>query len=281
MFERIGNGLKLSKQSFDVLMLNKKLLMFPLFSAIACLLVSASFMVPVATTDVFLSSTNESGLSMIGYAMLFAFYVATYSVIIFFNTAIVECAIMHFRGQKPTVSDGFRGAMSRLPQILKWALLAATVGLILRSLEERMGFLGRIVIGFIGLAWSAATFFVVPVLVMERLGPIDATKRSIDIVKKTWAESFSANMGIGLIAMFFYVISMGVTGFGVLSLASGSSVGWFFVSTGVVSFILVALAASATQAIVTSALYMYAGQGVVPDQFQQETFDRVFGVITP
>ncbi len=279
MFERIGNGLRLTQQSFSVLTANKRLLVFPLFSAIACMAVFGSFMVPLMASDFLTASeTGEVGVGAVGYLLMFAFYLTTYFVIIFFNTAIVECSIMYFRGQNPSVSDGLKGAINRLPQIAKWALLAATVGVILRSLEQRAGALGRFAVGLIGMAWSAATFFVVPVLVMERLGPIDATKRSTAIVKKTWAESLSAHIGIGVIAGILYFISALAVGGGVYFLFNDNTgLGLTLASVGVISFIVVALAATAMQAIVTSALYMYAGQGVVPDQFEEETLNRVFG----
>ena len=278
MFRRMGNGIELIKQSFRVLMLDKELLLFPLFSAIACILVMASFVAPLWSTGYFAGVSENGGVGLMGYLLMFAFYVATYFVVIFFNAAIIECAIIRFRGGDPTVADGLKGAASRLPQIFGWAVVAATVGMILRALEERAGFIGKIVISLLGLAWSAATFFVVPVIVMERLGPIDAAKRSTAIVSKTWAEALTAHMGIGLIAGLFYFLSGAVIAFGVyLLMESSATLGWMMVGVGVAAFILVALCATAIQAIVTGALYMYAGQGTVPQQFDKATLDRVFG----
>ena len=101
MFERIGNGLRLAGQSFNVLMANKKLMVFPLFSAIACLLVVTSFVVPIASSDYFAAAAEGGELEFgpLAYFLTFLFYLTTYFVIIFFNTAIVECAIMYFRGE--------------------------------------------------------------------------------------------------------------------------------------------------------------------------------------
>ncbi len=278
MFRRMGNGIELIKQSFRVLMLDKELLLFPLFSAIACILVMASFIAPLWGIGYFDTVAESGGLGLMGYLLSFAFYVATYFVIIFFNAAIIECAIIRFRGGDPTVADGLKGAASRLPQIFGWAVVAATVGMILRALEERVGFIGQIVISLLGLAWSATTFFVVPVIVMERLGPVDAVKRSTSIVRKTWAEALTAHMGIGLIAGLLYFVCGAVIVFGIFMLADGgSALGGILVGVGVISFILVALCATAIQAIVTGALYMYAGQGAVPQHFDKATLDRVFG----
>lgn len=277
MFRRMGHGIELIKQSFRVLRLDKELLLFPLLSAIACVLVAISFIAPMWGAG-YLDSVSESGeVGILGYLLLFGFYVANYFVIIFFNAAIIECAIIRFRGGNPTVADGLKGAGSRVPQIFAWAMVAATVGMILRALEERAGFIGRIVVGLLGLAWSAGTFFVVPIIVMERLGPIDAAKRSVAIVKQTWAESLTAHMGIGLLAGLCYFLAIGMIVAGVVVAAGTSAtLGWIIIGAGVASFILIALCSATLQAIVTGALYMYAGQGTVPEQFERATLDRVF-----
>lgn len=280
MMGRMRNGIELCKQSFQVLRMDKELLIFPLLSAIACCLVIASFAVPIWSSDYLATMSEEDGIGLLGYALLFAFYVALYFVIIFFNTAVVECAVIRFRGGDPTVADGLKGASSRLPQIFGWAMVSATVGMILRALEERAGFIGRFVIGLLGLAWSASTFFVIPVIVMERLGPIDAVKRSTAIVKQTWSEALTAHVGIGLIAGLLYVLAFAaIVGGGVLlgsATGAASALGGLLLGVGIAGVILVALVSSVVQAIVTGALYMYAGQGSVPSQFEQATLDRVF-----
>lgn len=277
MFRRMGQGIELIKQSARVLALDKELLLFPLLSGIACLLVVAVFAAPLWLTGALSGSSEGDGVGVLGYVLGFGYYVMTYFVITFFNAAIVECAIIRFRGGDPTVADGLRGAASRVPQIFSWALVAATVGMILRAIEERAGFVGRIVVGLMGLAWSAATFFIVPVLVMERLGPIDAVKRSTELVRETWAESLTAHTGIGIIAGLSYVLAVFIIiGGGAVTASVSTTLGVTIIGVGVLACILIALCASTVQAIVTGALYMYAGQGVVPDQFERDTLERVF-----
>jgi hypothetical protein len=61
-------------------------------------------------------------------------------------------------------------ASRRLVPILLWAVVAATVGMALDAIHERVGFVGRIIATITGAAWSLATFFVVPVLVLEMTG---------------------------------------------------------------------------------------------------------------
>jgi len=277
MFERFSVGLELAKQSFSVLRERKSLLLFPLLSGIACLALLAAFLIPMLREGGGAPALEGESMSASFYIWTALYYFATSFVVVFFNTAIAECAIMHFRGQHPTLRDGLRGAMSRLPQIAKWAALAATVGLILRAIEERSGALGRFVVGLFGMAWSAATFFVVPVLVMERLGPIDAAKRSVELIKGRWAESLSANLGIGFVAAILYFLFGAVCAIGFVQFSAGASaLGGMLLAVGLGGIVIVALASTAMSTIATSAIYLYAGGGDVPREFSQHTLERVF-----
>ncbi len=83
-----------------------------------------------------------------------------------------------------TVRGALDIANSRLHRLLPWAIVTATVTMILQAIEERFGIVGRIVAGLVGLAWNLVTFLVVPILVLEDLGVGDALKRSKDMFKQ-------------------------------------------------------------------------------------------------
>ena len=61
MFERISNGWQLAKESWNVLRQDKELVVFPLLSGIACLLVVASFLVPIWLTVGVEGAENAQG----------------------------------------------------------------------------------------------------------------------------------------------------------------------------------------------------------------------------
>ncbi|MFN5706522.1 MAG: DUF6159 family protein [Planctomycetota bacterium] len=191
MFERIATGWALTKQAFNVLRLDKELLLFPILSGACCLLVIASFFVPAYAFGWLDSGAGDraSPTSRIFLAMIgFAFYFVNYFIMVFFNSALVGCSVIRLKGGDPTVSDGFATALSRLPQIAAWSAVAATVGVILKSFENKNNKAGQFVIGLIGAAWSMLTFFVVPIIVIEQLGPIAAIKRSTSLLSETWGE---------------------------------------------------------------------------------------------
>jgi hypothetical protein len=194
MFDRLARSWTLVKASAAVLRSDKELLLFPVISAVATLLVAASFAVPVFGLRLF-----EGGeIGPLGAVVGFLFYLCQYFVIFFFNTALVGAALIRLEGGDPTVADGLRIARSKVGVILGYAAIAATVGLLLRAASERAGVFGRILIGLLGMAWTVGTFLVVPVLVTRDVGPIDAVKESMTLLKRTWGENVAGNVGIGL-----------------------------------------------------------------------------------
>lgn len=276
MFERIANGWALAKQSYRVLLLDKELLLFPLLSGICCLVVLASFALPLYFTgqfDTMAQDAEATSQEPLAYVILFAFYFVNYFVITFFNSAMVACAIIRFRGGDPTLADGFGAAFSRAPKILAWALVAATVGTILRAIEDRSQRIGRIVAGLLGMAWTVTTYFVVPVLVVEKLGPFDAIKRSLAILRNAWGESIVTNFGLGLIGLILFLAALVPTGVGIVVGQAGLIIG---IATTVLLIILLAIASSAAKVVSLAALYEYATQGEAPPQFDQDLLSGAF-----
>src|SRR5208283_2910699 len=205
MFESLSRSLSIVKKSFGVLMEEKKLLLFPVISAIAILAVLISFVIPVLFIN--------SGILMI--ALLFCFYFASYLVVIFFNSALIHAVNEKLEGRPVSLTASISFAFSRLLNIVLWAIVAATVGMILNMLKSAVqrgrgvgAIIGSLVISVIGMAWSFATFFVVPVIVFENVSPFAAIARSVDIVKKTWSEEIIGGFAIGIIFLVAYLLGI-------------------------------------------------------------------------
>jgi ABC-type multidrug transport system fused ATPase/permease subunit len=145
----------------------------------------------------------------VAWGLLFAFYFACSFIIIFFNAALIFCALQSFAGKEPSLRAGIATAAGRLPQILAWALVAATVGLILNALQnflrDRLGFIGSLLGGIAETAWAVVTYFVVPVVVVDGVGPVEAVKRSSAILKRTWGEAIGGEGGLGFISILFFL----------------------------------------------------------------------------
>lgn len=277
MFEKFSRSWALVKASAAVLQADKKLLAFPALSGLCTLVVTLSFFVPAAFAGVFTRHMAEH-VTPGRMVALFAFYFVQYAVIVFFNSALVAAASIRLRGGEPTLADGFNAAKARLPAILGYAAIAATVGMLLRSLQERAGFFGRWIIGLIGLAWSLATFLVVPVLVNSDVGPVDAVKRSVELLKRTWGENLIGNAGIGVVfgLVSFFVIVLGVA-LVAMAIAAHSAVAiGAAILLLVVAVMLLALVQSALQGIYAAAVFRYAEEGVAGAGFDQALIANAF-----
>ena len=275
---RFQRSWTLTKCSFQVLRSDKELLVFPLVAALAAIMVVATFVLPMFGLGLF--ENMDGGRSFELYVWGFAFYLVQYFVMFFFNSALVGAAMIRLDGGDPTVSDGLRIARSKWKQILGYAAIAATIGLILRALEQRAGFLGRIVIGFIGVAWTAVTFLTVPVLVARDIGPVDAVKESASLLKQTWGENLIGNGGIGLVLGLFNVTLMLVGG-GIAIFLASQGLTMLAIALGVavvIAVIVTALAQAALSGIYSAVLYRYAIAGDAPQGFDgmllQDAFQR-------
>jgi hypothetical protein len=272
---KLSRSWELVKQSFAILRSDKQLMLFPVLSAISCLIVTAV----IATGGTFLMMPaiataaangeqfhpNQSPFFLFG---MFTLYVANYFVIVFFNVALVGVANSRLMGGTWTFRDGMELAWARKGTIFLWALVAATVGVILRTLEERLGLIGRIIMRIIGIAWALACYFVVPVLAFEGLTPIAAVKRSSKLFRDTWGEKVIGGFSFGLVSFVLLL-----PGFGLWFLAmvmggiNGLLIGFALM---ILYFLMLSVMMSAVQGIFNAALYRYACFKQVPPAFNAE-----------
>lgn len=280
MAGRFARSWSLMKASAEVLRSDKSLLMFPLASSICCLLVAASFLIPIIAAMVSAGHVVEHGqrMSAGGYVLLFLFYLAQYFVIIFFNTALAGAALARLRGEPASFGEGMAIARSRIVNIFGYALIAATVGLVLRALQERLGLIGRLVAGFLGLAWTVATFLVVPVLASQDVGPTEAISRSVELLKRTWGENIIGNAGIGVVfglLMFIAIVLAACLIGGAFATQSITAIIAAIVIVAVGLTVLGLIQAS-LQGIYAAALYRYAEEGEVGYGFDQAMLEQAF-----
>jgi len=279
MFRSLSNSWELVKASAVVLRSDKELVIFPIVSAIGVLIVTATFAVPLFLAGLFDQMyTDGHGLQPLGMLVAFLFYLVQYFVIFFANTALVGAAMIRLDGGDPTVGDGFRIAMRRAGPILGYALISATVGLILRTIAERAGILGRLVISLIGLAWNLATYLVVPVLAAEDVGPIDAIKRSVGLLKHTWGEQIVGNAGIGAVVglLTFGLFLVGVPLIVLAAMAESLALLAATVAIVVVAGLALGVISSALSGTYTAAVYRYAATGEVGGSFSPELVRNAF-----
>jgi hypothetical protein len=268
---RIQRTIVLAKASWQVLKADRELVLLPVLSLAATLVVAASFVVPILFAgDV--SRIEDPGAG--GYALLFAAYLVLTFITVFFNSALVHAANERLEGGDPTLGSAIRGASMRIGRIFQWALVAATVSLVLRALEDRAGAVGRFVVGMIGVAWSLVTFLVIPVIVVEGVGVGEAVKRAGTMFKRTWGENVAAQVGFGLLGMIAVIPAVIVAG---LLSAVGGAAAVIGIVIAIAWVLVVVMTLSALSGIYQTVLYRYAaGLDLTNTPFDAVTLDAVF-----
>jgi hypothetical protein len=262
MFARLRRGWELTKASFRVLKLDKEILVLPVLAFLSIVIgVAAWAGLGLAVLGV---PAGEPGASY--FLFFFAAYVTIAFAGTFFLAATIEMASIRLDGGDPVVRDGLAKAWEKKTKLLGWALVSATVGLLLRALRQRAEGLGRLLGAFLEMGWAIATFFAVPALVYRDVGPIGAVKESGRIVKQTWGEAAAGVVSTGIV-----FLALGLAGLVpiVLGLLAGSGIALAVgFAIAVVYWIVLAAANSAVDGILKAALYRYAETGQVPEGFE-------------
>jgi hypothetical protein len=272
MFEKFSRSWDLVKASASVLRSDKELMLFPAISGIATLVVLATFLLPMFALRIF-----ADGIGVGGVVFGFLFYFVQYSVMIFFNCALVGAAMIRLEGGDPTLADGFNAAKAKIPAILGYAAIAATVGVLLQGLKQKDNFLVRLMGSALGAAWTLATFLVVPVLVSRNVGPIDALKESVSLLKRTWGENAVGQVGIGA-AFGMITFAVVLVGAALTLLAAQASFALAIVvgALFLLAVLLVGIYQAALSGIYSAALYRYAVSQETPAAFRDAGLAQAF-----
>jgi hypothetical protein len=253
---KLSNSISLAKESFGVLKQDKELAAIPLVSAITCgvvalavgggmLLTVDQISDPVPGQDDFAATPATWVVGIVGLFILGM-------IAQFFAATLVAGANERLEGGSPTLGSAISKASTRVAPVLGWAALNSTVGVVLNAIRDKAGFIGDIVVGMIGAAWGVVTWLVLPIIIVEGIGPIAAVKRSAVLLKSTWGENLFAQMGLGLVG--FLVMLPGILVFGAVSFAIPlAGIPLLIIWIAVIGSIM-----SALGAIYRTALYRFA-----------------------
>jgi Family of unknown function (DUF6159) len=273
---RIARSWELVQKSAAILARHKSLMFLPVASAIASAAVSVTMLSICALAfrpeiQAFLAVRHQRPtMSQPMWIFFFVFYLVNYCIVVYFNVALVTIVSRILEGGAASISEGLQAAWERKGRIFQWALLAATVGVFLQALEERLGFLGRIAVRLFGAAWALASYFVVPVLAANDVGPVEALTQSGQLIYETWGEEVAGSFSFGLI--FTILAIPGIA----LPFALGRNFGNAGVVSGVILMItywvFLAIISATVQGIFNAALYRYAKTGEISSGFDSSDF---------
>jgi hypothetical protein len=277
--DRISRGWALMKQSWTVLKSDRSLVVFPVLSTTFTLIAVAAIWVPTAViSGIFTGEAINQNDPAYYIAAAATAYVSTF-IAVFFNVALAACAVRSLQGEDTTVGEGIGFALQRLGPIVGWTVVAATVGLLLRLVEERVPLAGRIAVWIAGAAWAVATFFVIPVLALEGSGPVRSLKRSVAVIKARWGEGATGTVAISAVT-FVVVLAIIVIGAAcgiVLAAAGLQLIAIVVAAVAVFGVIAVSIISSALTEIFRVAVYQYAvagtNVGAFDDGLLKDAFD--------
>ena len=271
---RIGRGWRVTKLGMHVVRADPELMVYMLFSGILSIIAAIVLLTTTGGLGYFIG--GEEGSEGGVYVGTFLSYMAIAIITVFWNAAIIASA--HERltaGTNPSFSYGIKQAMKCLPQIVIWGLISGTVGLIIMALESMrdsknpgMALLGGLISLIIRLAWWITTFFVVPMIVLDKISIGESMSKSPELFGKTWGEDVVSTTGTGiinvLVCLLIVVICLP------LSVLLGEVLGILLIFVGIGVSVLFF---SACEAVNRASLYYFAKTGESPPLAQKYGLD--------
>jgi hypothetical protein len=258
---RLKTGLVLTKQSVGVLRDNPRLTVFPVVSGAASLAFVAALLTPLLGA---VALDVDGPVAVLGLVTLAGLYLGTAFLSTFFAAALVDQTRAVLDGREPSLRAGVRAAWGVKRQLFAWALISATVGLVLNSISESSdSVVAQVLSAVVGMAWTVLTFFVVPVVVFEQPSLREMFTRSGETFKETYGETPVSLVGINVIAALAGVPLLGPGAYALFALDM-LVVGVPLLVAGVA---VVQLVSYTLGGIVKTGLYFYATEKSRPDEF--------------
>jgi hypothetical protein len=273
---RLQRGWLLTKESWAIVRRDRTLLVFPIVAGTSGLCVAAVF---VGGGVGLRAATGSEPL------MIVAFVVGAYLLTLvatFCNVALTTCASRALDGEDTTVAEGFAAARQRFGVIVEWSGVQFVVSALMMVLEavlrEGAGqIIAVLVRGLANLAWAVASFFVIPVIALEGLGPMEALKRSFSIIKQRWGEGVTGSAAIGgLVFLFVLLPAAAVIAAGVAVASKTAALGGLLIAIGVVVAVVGIVVQSAVATTFKVALYRFATEDKVLGGFEREPLEKAF-----
>ena len=304
----------LLKTSLRVMFQNKKLLIFPMVISVLTLGIVLFFLAPVALRPTGYSYTQPEHWEKIGSGLLentetgsvtigdhnstsrsarvewhisreaalygvglylLAMYFAT-----FFNVAFYHEILAALRGESVSITRGLFFACRRWHAILLWSLFAGLVGVLIRVIEERLGFIGRIIAGFLGTVWSVASLFVIPAIAYhtEAVNPLRLLRESANAIRDTWGETLIGYVGLSFANLLILLLSIILMTAAVVVSALWQNY-WIIAVASVVwigGLCCWGYLSNVASQMYKGALYLYANERTIPTPYSEELLDSAW-----
>lgn len=275
---RFARGRRIAKLCWSVLQSEKSLLILPVlaFAGFICMMLILGFPLLLSNLAGSVNNPAGEGNSVLSIIFIISFlglmYVGSAFISSFFGAAMIGAATLRLGGEHATAADGMKIAWAHAGDLFIWSFISGTVGILIRSMENRLGVVGRIGGMVVGLTWAISTTFIIPVLIYEQSGVFNSIKRSAIIIKQRWGESLSAGVSIGF-SLFLWTLlgfALSVVLFVIFPLLG--------IAAAILTIGIISMFNAALSGIYRAALFQYATTGTVPTHlgFTQEDMTAAF-----
>ncbi|MFM2331020.1 MAG: hypothetical protein RLZZ26_527 [Candidatus Parcubacteria bacterium] len=265
-------------QALALLKQDTEILWFPVLSTVVSIIALTIFgvvlfFVSFGGSFTAIDSVSKGGGGASFYLTLFVLYLVMYFIANFFVAGIYTIVDGRLHGQNLTFSDGINGARQNAAKIFWWSAISATVGVVLRMIEDRSSLVGKLIAGLFGVAWAVLTYFSLPAIVIGKLSVKDSFKQSAAVIRKMWGETIIINLGVGIFmtGLMFFALIVTVL---VIILAPSTIVIVGMGSLFLICLVLLIVLSTTLGAIFKVALYEYAVTGQIPNGFSPELIEN-------
>ena len=256
-------GKQILSASWQLLQKERAMMTLPLISIGCALLAAATLFVPGWFLGSSLAHTPIGGAWLGGVCA--ALGLTTVSV--YFQAALVIGANMQADGLRPTLNAVLTAAWHRRGDVLAWAVVSTTVGVVIRAIEQRLGLIGRLLGIAAGLAWAIATYLAVPVIVAEDVGPFEAVRRSGELIRQRWGTGLRTTLRFGAIQFVLLLVPLFMIVCGAITVGSGgglAAIGVLIIVAGVVTLVAMSSVFAAVTTYAQTMIYRYAVGQPIP-----------------
>ena len=271
--DQFSTGFSLLKSSLRFVSHEKDLVVYPILNAVAYFMILLfmggtvlGLFLGLESLGIDLEETAPILVEFGVYGLLFVFYALSATATTFFSSALVYCSIERFRGEKAGIMDGLKQSWAKKNSIIKFGLVSALVGTLLKIIEKKFKNAGKL-LSFLGnTAWNIATFFIVPIIMYSGDESVrKMIKDSTLTFKNLWGESATARLGVEFVLLALLIL-ISIPFFIVWILAPSLTL----IIAGIYGLILMISLAffQVSVAVIKSSLYMYAMTGKMPQDFK-------------
>lgn len=269
MFDRISHTFSLMGTCWTILKKDKEILFFPFVASLISFSMFGVLFYLLFTEQIDFRSTGDNSDVIITALILSMVFIVTF-ICSLCNAGIIACANIRLQGGDPRVSDGIRAMASCVFRVLGWTIITFTVGLILRGIEKRFEKVGHFMSSLLGTAWDFASFFVMPLLVVEKLSPINAVKESASKIKQTWGEHLTSNFSFGVISVLACIPVFALAGFAFYVK------NYYILILAFILLIFVLLIQTTLETIFRVVMYYYVYHDFVHSEFDEVTLKECY-----